>query len=131
MANIFILFFGLGEWIESNPGVTVVVVMAVLGAVVGYAELRYSVSILRKEHTQTMSDLYNHTGNQDAHVNQLYIGTLKERIGKLETGVEAFRDEMAEEFKAVRKDVNDGHQKIRDQIDNKFDALAARMGPKR
>lgn len=131
MANIFILFFGLGEWIESNPGVTVVVVMAVLGAVVGYAELRYSVSILRKEHTQTMSDLYNHTGNQDAHVNQLYIGTLNQRIGKLETGVEAFRDDMAEEFKAVRKDVNDGHQKIRDQIDNKFDALAARMGPKR
>lgn len=112
-----ILLFGVGEFIETNPGVTVLIVTIIGGIIAGYIRLEYLAKTTREDLDDTMDRLDKHTGNSDAHVNQLYIGTLKDRIG----GVE-------DDIKVMRREMNAGHKEIVDKIDSKFEALAHRMG---
>ena len=92
-------------------------VALILGVVAGYIRLEYLAKITRSDVDELMDDVAKHIGNSDAHVNQLYIGTLKDRIGNVESDLKTMRHEM-----------NSGHQKISDKIDAKFEALAHRMG---
>ena len=111
-----LLLFGIGEWIETNPGVTVTIGVIIGGIAAGYIRLEYLAKLTREDLNETMDRLDKHTGNSDAHVNQLYFGTLKDRITSVESDI-----------KVMRKEMNDGHQKIGDKIDAKFEALAQRM----
>jgi len=111
-----LLLLGIGDFIETNPGVTVLIVTTIGGILAGYIRLEYLAKTTREDLNETMDRLDKHTGNADAHVNQLYIGTLKDRISSVEADI-----------KVMRREMNDGHQKIGDKIDAKFDALARRM----
>jgi len=111
-----LLLFGIGEWIEANPAVTFTIIVVVVSVVAGYVRLESRVNSTRADLNDYMEKTDHHIGNSDAHVNQLYIGTLKERLGKVESSMDDFRKDMTSEFKGIRKEINDGHQKIMDTL---------------
>lgn len=117
MTHFPILLFDLGEFAKENPMVIFAIVMAVAGAIGGYADLRSRVSNMRNDVDEVMDDLATHTKNVDAHVNKPYIGTLEQRVTNIETGMTSFRKEMSDEFKSVRADITTGHDKLGDKID--------------
>lgn len=104
-----ILMFGMGEWIEANPAVTAMIVIQVLGGFGVIYWLRFAVQRLISDVEEVKKEVASHLQDKDAHVNQLYIGTLKDRIDKLEQTVAS------------------GHKEISAKIDSKFDQIVARM----
>jgi hypothetical protein len=114
--DFHILLFGIGEWIETNPGAVVLILTLIGGNLAGYARLEYLARTTREDLDAMMEEVKHHTGNGEVHVNQLYISTLRDRLGSVE-----------EDLKGMRKEMNAGHKEIVDRIDSKFEALAVRM----
>lgn len=108
MITTFFLF-GIGDFIENNPAAVVIVIAHAVIVIMWLARLEITSRSTRLDMDEYIDKHNTHVQNAEAHVNQLYIGTLKERIEKLETTVER------------------GHKAIEDKIDQKFENLAGRI----
>ena len=71
--NFHILLFGIGEWIETNPGAVVLILTLIGGNLAGYARLEYLARTTREDLDAMMEEVKHHTGNGEVHVNQLYM----------------------------------------------------------
>ncbi len=117
-----VLLTSLGEWLDSNPALAVGVVLQGIVAVFSAAGFFYTVLYMRRDLsllTQRVEELDKsmdtHVKNKDEHVNQLYIGSLKDRITGLESGVKDLAVQMTQQ-----------HERLSDKIDTSFQAIMAR-----
>lgn len=116
MIEMLAMFGTFGEFIESNPMVVLVALGHAIAFIAWLVGLSYVAHSTRKDMDEYKKTLTTHVNNNDAHVNQLYIGTLSDRLDTVE---ETLRD--------TTKTIISGHKAIEEKIDRKFDALALKI----
>lgn len=116
MISSIIFMASFGEWIEANLFSIISLLVIALGAVIWLIRLEGSVKQVCEKMTELEECIENnsvdfnaHAKDQNAHVNQLYMQTLKERLQKIESQVEA------------------GHQKISEKIDRLTEKMYGRQ----
>lgn len=125
--NLTLLLSSIGDWIDANPAATIALVVQFITLVIWLSKLEWS----NRQNRTDMNNmdarieshengLHVHLNDRDAHVNQLYIGSLAGRIDKLETTME-------QSVKDLRQEMKTGHKEISDNIDTKFSQLLGRI----
>lgn len=126
MLNLTLLL-SIGDWIDGNPATSVILVIQAVLLIIwlsklewGHRQTRSDVSDMSLRIDQTENGLHSHQNDRDAHVNQLYIGSLAGRIEKLEHTVE-------QSVKDLRGEMTSGHDAISAKIDRQFEHLNSRI----
>jgi len=122
-----LFLFGIGEFVETNPGVVVTLVVQAIWFIIWLVRIQMQANQTRNDLDETVKSVDEHITDKDAHVNQLYIGTFRDRITSLESDVKAMRTEMNSAHATLRTEMNAGHSAIVDKIDAKFQALNERI----
>lgn len=74
------------EWLESNTrtiGILLTVIGILVTSLIGYIKLLVGHGILKEDVNDMKNTLDAHIRDEDKHVNQLYIGTLRDAIQEL------------------------------------------------
>ena len=104
-----VLAMFIGDFIANNPGAVITAMGLIIGFITWLGRLEWSNRDTREDVCDVMHKIDMHITDADTHVNQLYIGSLKERIEKLEIKIDA------------------GHKQIEDKMDKQFERLTSQI----
>lgn len=100
-----ILLASFGEWIEANLFSIVSLLLIAIGAIIWLIRLESSVKQVCEKMDeledcieQNSVDFNAHTKDTNAHVNHLYMQSLKERLIKLESAVESVNKNLGDKL---------------------------------
>jgi hypothetical protein len=116
---MFILLTGLGDWIDTNLGVVLVLIGQVIGMAVAIAVLRFQVNMNKTridEHDDELDrivqrqdkhreDYKSHLADANMHVNHLHMRSVEKRIDSLENTMNNGNREILSKIDGLAKSI--------------------------
>lgn len=88
-------FFGIGEFVEANPGAAVTLLIAVIALIAYIVRIEVQGRQTRLDVDEMHNSLTHHLADKDAHVNTLYMRTIENRLDKIEDTMTTQHENLA------------------------------------